>query len=156
MTEPIREVLENLLAGGVGLRMLPCGHGEPECGFGGTLLDRSDYIEPERAALFARYGIEPSVWTVIASVARHSSRERNTEAPTFDNDLLVRQGSIDRGRVEEMALSLSLLENLGMSEGPAWPSIAVTPLAGLDGALPGNPSRRYGWRASHDGVLSPE
>ena len=51
MTEPIREVLENLLAGGVGLRMLPCGHGEPECGFGGTLLDRSDYIEPERAAL---------------------------------------------------------------------------------------------------------
>jgi hypothetical protein len=55
-TEPVREMLRNLLAGGIGLRMLPCGVGEPNCSFGGLLLDRSDYIEPERAALFSRYG----------------------------------------------------------------------------------------------------
>lgn len=131
MTEPIRNLLQNLLAGGIGVRMLACGMTNPDCGFGGTLLDRSDYIEPERAAVFSRYGFEPSQWTVVASIARMPERSSALSNPTFDPADVVRgQGSIDRGRLEEMALTmLSLFEGIGLSEAPVWPSIAVTPLA---------------------------
>lgn len=131
MTEPFRDLLQNLLSGGIGLRMLACGTASPECGFGGTLLDRSDYIEPERAAVFSRYGFEPAEWTVIASVARIPRRSTGEVASTFDAAGLVRtQGSIDRGRLEEMALTmLSMFEGIGLTEAPVWPSIAVTPLA---------------------------
>jgi hypothetical protein len=110
--------------------MLTCGTSDPECGFGGTLLDRSDYIEPERAAVFSRYGFEPTPPTVIASVARIPERSA-TVTPTFDAEALIRsQGSIDRSRLEEMALAmLSMFEGIGLTEAPVWPAIAVTPLA---------------------------
>ena len=131
MTEPIRDLLGNLLAGGVGLRMLACGPARPECGFGGILLDRSEYIESERAALFSRFGFEPTHWTVIASVSRIPAPRSGPTATTFDPSAVIRdEGSIDRGRLEEMALQmLSLFEGIGLTEAPVWPSIAVTPLA---------------------------
>lgn len=131
MTEPIRDVVSNLLAGGISLRAFPCGLDHPDCGFGGLLLDRSDYIEPERAALFARHGVEVSDWTVVGTVTRLPVRHRRSDFESVDPSAMIRaSGAINRQALEGMVLQLlDLMEGLGMSEGPAWPSIAFTPLA---------------------------
>lgn len=130
MTEPIRDVVSNLLAGGISIRTFPCGMEHPDCGLGGVLLDRSDYIEPERAALFARHGVAVSEWTVLGVVARLPDRERSTDAAIDASNLVRQSGSINREALEGITLQLlDLMEGLGMSEGPAWPSIAFTPLA---------------------------
>lgn len=131
MTEPIRELVENLLAGGISLRVFPCGAQHPDCGFGGLLLDRSDYIEPERGALFARHGVLVSDWTVVGVVNRLSRRGNALDLSDFDPSELIRQsGAINRQAIEGMVLQLlGMLEGVGMSEGPSWPSIGITPLA---------------------------
>lgn len=131
MTEPIRELVENLLAGGISLRVFPCGTQHPDCGFGGLLLDRSDYIEPERGALFARHGVLVSDWTVVALVNRHSAHGTTPEFGEFDPSEMIRQsGAINRQAIERLVLQLlGMLEGVGMSEGPSWPSIGITPLA---------------------------
>lgn len=115
-----------LLRGGVWMRTMPCGPTASDCSFGGLLLDRSEYIEPEREALFGRYGADASDWTVVAIVSRFAL-EATASLP------LGRSGSshgIDRLQVEEMAVSvMSTLEQAGVSDAPRSPSISVTPLA---------------------------
>ena len=131
MTEPIRRLIENLLAGGISLRTFPCGADNPDCGFGGLLLDRSDYIEPERGAVFARHGVAVSDWTVVGVVTRVSERAARREMEDVDPGAMIREsGGINRPALEGLVLQfLEVFEGLGMSEGPAWPSITITPLA---------------------------
>jgi hypothetical protein len=130
LTEPIRTVLGGLLGGGITIRLFPCGPSKPDCGLGGLLLDRSEYIEPERSAVFARHGVAISDWTVLGVVTRLSQRTP-TAPSSLDPASMVRDsGSINRTALEGMMLQmLELLESFGLSEGPAWPSLAMTPLA---------------------------
>ena len=130
-TEPIRQLIGNLLAGGISLRVFPCGVRHPDCGFGGVLLDRSDYIEPERGAVFARHGVATTDWTVVGVVARMPRREQRLDVDAIDPTAMIRgSGAINREAIEGVVLQLlEMMEGIGMSEGPAWPSIAITPLA---------------------------
>lgn len=131
VTEPIRNVVKNLLAGGISLRVFPCGPQYPDYGFGGLLLDRSDYIEPERSAVFARHGVTVTDWTVLAVVTRLPTEERRRDLDPIDPTSMVRgSGAINRQALEGAILQLlEVIEGLGLSEGPAWPSIGITPLA---------------------------
>jgi hypothetical protein len=117
---------------GVWVRCMPCGAGYPEACFSGVLLDRSEYIDPERFAIFSRYGSQLREWTVVGTVTRIS-----TPAPIPDMDLksltsevLTPQGLVDRNRLEDtLSRLLAYCEAHGITEGPRWPSIVITPLA---------------------------
>lgn len=130
-TEPIRQLVKSLLAGGISLRAFPCGLDHPDCAFGGLLLDRSDYVEPERGALFARHGVTVSDWTVVAVVSRLPKRTQRLDLDPIDESAMVRpSGGINRSGLEGAVVQLlEMMEGFGMREGPTWPSVGVTPLA---------------------------
>ena len=116
----------SLLGGGISMRCMPCGEGVPDCAFSGVLLDRSAYIEPERAAIFGRFGPTPANWTLVALVTRFGSKGTSSE---FAVPPGLGEGP-SRLAVEELVVSLlAFLEGLGVADAPAWPTIAVTPLA---------------------------
>jgi hypothetical protein len=123
MITGIKNVMASLLEGdGISLRAMPAGEDHPECSFTGTLLNRNEYIEPERGAIFARLGVRPSKWTMVAIVARFASdREpEDFELPTV----------FDRAAIESMTIGLmDRLERMGLSAAPAYPSMAVIPIA---------------------------
>jgi hypothetical protein len=126
------EVLVRLLFDtGVWVRCMPCGADHPEACFSGVLLDRSDYIDPERFAIFSRYGSRLRDWTVVGTVTRISTPR--TPAVTLESlasEVLTPQGLLDRNRLEDMLNKLlEYCEAQGITEGPRWPSIVITPLA---------------------------
>jgi hypothetical protein len=110
---------------------MPCGADHPEACFSGVLLDRSDYIDPERFAIFSRYGSRLRDWTVVGTVTRISTPR--TPAVTLESlasEVLTPQGLLDRNRLEDMLNKLlEYCEAQGITEGPRWPSIVITPLA---------------------------
>jgi hypothetical protein len=116
---------------GIWVRSMPCGSSHPEACFSGVLLDRSDYIDPERFAIFSRYGSRLREWTVVGSVTRISTPVGSPE--NLDNlvsEVLTSQGLLDRNRVEDLlSRFLEYCEAQGITEGPRWPSIVITPLA---------------------------
>lgn len=124
----------SLLAGGISMRAMPCGENAPDCAFSGVLLDRSTYIEPERAAIFGRFGPTPAVWTLVALVSRFGSKD----APAaFVAPPDLGEGA-SRLSVEELVVRLlAFLEKLGVADAPSWPTIAVTPLALYRVLVPG-------------------
>jgi hypothetical protein len=121
-----------LFATGIWVRCMPCGAAHPEACFSGVLLDRSEYIDPERFAIFSRYGPQLREWTVVGTVTRISTP---TQAPALDLDslaseVLTPQGLLDRNQLEDMlSRLLDFCEAQGITEGPRWPSIVITPLA---------------------------
>jgi hypothetical protein len=119
----INAVMATLLEGdGISLRAMPCGDDNPECSFSGTLLNRSEYIEPERGAIFARLGMRPSNWTMVGIIARFAPEEE--AAP------LANPAGFDRAAIEAITIGLmDRIESLGLSAAPAFPGIAVIPLA---------------------------
>jgi hypothetical protein len=127
------EVMVRLLFGpGVWVRCMPCGAGHPEACFSGVLLDRSDYIDPERFAIFSRYGSQLREWTVVGSVTRISTPTRTPEVDfgSLASEILTPQGLLDRNRLEDtLSRLLEFCEAQGITEGPRWPSIVITPLA---------------------------
>jgi hypothetical protein len=129
MLPALSSLVQSLLAGGISMRCTPCGTEKPECSFSGILLNRSDYIEPERAAVFGRYGVEASPWTLVGIVSRFANPDDNEATPRVP-------GEFGRLALEEMVASLlKKLEAIGVADAPTWPSIAITPL-GLYRALP--------------------
>jgi hypothetical protein len=106
----------------------PCGEERPECSFSGTSLNRSEYIEPERGAIFGRLGMRPTNWTMVGIISRF--------APEEVTELATPAGDFNRTAIETMTTSLmDRIEALGLSAAPAFPGIAVTPIA-LYGILP--------------------
>jgi hypothetical protein len=116
----------SLLAGGISMRAMPCGENVPDCAFSGVLLDRSAYIEPERAAIFGRFGPTPAAWTLVALASRFGSKDAPAD---FVAPPDLGEGA-SRLSVEELVVRLlAFLEQLGVADAPSWPTIAVTPLA---------------------------
>jgi hypothetical protein len=121
-----------LFATGIWVRCMPCGAAHPEACFSGVLLDRSEYIDPERFAIFSRYGAQLREWTVVGTVTRISTP---TQALVVDFDslaseMLTPQGLLDRNQLEDtLSRLLDFCEAQGITEGPRWPSIVITPLA---------------------------
>ena len=116
----------SLLAGGISMRCMPCGDDAPDCAFSGLLLDRSTYIEPERAAIFGRFGPTPAAWTLVALITRFADEEAPADL-SLPSDI---GGGASRLSVEELVVRLlAFLEQLGVADAPTWPTIAVTPLA---------------------------
>ncbi|MHB8289435.1 MAG: DUF6414 family protein [Acidimicrobiales bacterium] len=120
------DFVERLLAGGISMRAMPCGENAPDCAFSGVLLDRSAYIEPERAAIFGRLGATPAGWTLVALVSRFGSE---SAAADFVAPPDLGEGA-SRLSVEELVVRLlAFLEHQGVADAPLRPTIAVTPLA---------------------------
>lgn len=124
-------MVQTLFDTGIWVRSMPCGAEHPEACFSGVLLDRSDYIDPERFAIFSRYGSQVREWTVVGSVTRISTPVASPV--TLDglaSEALAPQGLLDRNRVEDiLSRLLEYCEAQGITEGPRWPSVVITPLA---------------------------
>lgn len=77
-----------------------------------------------------KYGAATATWTVVSQVATIPAQ---TAVPTnLQLRDLVDQDTdrIDRAQFEDMAVQLmQLFETMGVAEGPAYPAIAVTPIA---------------------------
>ena len=116
---------------GIWVRSMPCGAGHPEACFSGVLLDRSDYIDPERFAIFSRYGSRLREWTVVGSVTRISTPAGPpVSLDNLASEAMTPQGLLDRNRLEDtLSRLLEYCEAQGITEGPRWPSIVITPLA---------------------------
>ena len=122
MLSALKAVMSSLLEDGISVRAMPSGEDHPECSFSGTLLNRSEYIEPERGAIFARFGMRPTRWTMVAIIARFASEGEAAEFAAPDG--------FDRAAIETMTTGLmDRIETLGLSAAPAFPGIAVIPLA---------------------------
>jgi stalled ribosome alternative rescue factor ArfA len=125
------DFVEAFVGESISFRALACGADHLAHGFGGTLLGRAEYIQEERESLLSRYGTVASNWTCVMQVA--AIPEENVEGE--DESEVVEEedaaaGGIDRAGMESMVLSLlGLMENMGVMEGPRWPTISVTPLA---------------------------
>ena len=127
------EVMVRLLFDtGIWVRCMPCGAEHPEACFSGVLLDRSEYIDPERFAIFSRYGAHVREWTVVGTVTRISQRvpTRKISLDDLGAEIVTAQGTLDRNQLEDMlSRLLEYCETQGITEGPRWPSIVITPLA---------------------------
>lgn len=111
---------------------LAVGADHPEFAFAGSLLSRDDYIQRERETLYARYGARLEGWTSVLQIARISTAEEAEEArATQFKDLTVAgEDGIRRATILDAAARMeSMMEAIGIAEGPVWPSISVIPLA---------------------------
>lgn len=126
----IADVVSSLLGDAIAVRVLPCGRDHPDLGFGGALIDRREYVQPEREALFSRYGPVLSDWTCVIQIASIPSQSEEIPDVLPAIELMGKGNRIQRAAVEQLAVQfLTLMESIGMAEGPRWPSISVTPLA---------------------------
>jgi hypothetical protein len=128
----IADVFSSLMGQAIAIRVLPCGVDHPELSFGGALLDRRDYVQPEREALFGRYGAVLREWTCVMQIASLPTgpgfKEEDVDFGAIQ--LTGPDNRIKRASLERMATQfLGFMESMGMAEGPRWPSISVTPLA---------------------------
>ena len=98
------------------------------------LLDRSDYIEPERSVIYSRYGADAGEWTLVAVVARHAD-ETAPRGRDFG------EVSMDQLGIENLVVTLlGLLGDIGATGAPRFPSVSVVPLA-LYRVVPGAEAR---------------
>jgi hypothetical protein len=124
------EFVELFMGGQISVRQFPCGLENPQFALVGTLIDRPGFLQEEREALYSKYGAAPSSWTMVSQVTTVPVAETGSEPDLSAVDLLKTDEQVDRGQIEEMAVSLmQLLESTGIAEAPAFPAIAVTPLA---------------------------
>lgn len=108
-------------------RVLPFDE-HPEYHFAGTLLSRSEYIQPEREALFGRYGTNLEDWTIVMQVARIPSAAK-PQIPDFSRPF-ASNDVVSRGSLEDLVRRLmDYMEALGIAEGARYPAISVTILA---------------------------
>jgi hypothetical protein len=126
--EAVSRLIESFAGDSIQLRILPCGLNNLELGFTGALLGRREYIQEERENLFSRYGQAPTAWRVVFQIAGIPTK--GGTSPDFSSASATNSdGALSRAQVEKMAGSLlGMFEQLGLVEGPQWPSISVTPL----------------------------
>ena len=108
-------------------RPSPRGENYPHHGFVGTLLDRSEYIEPERSALYGRYGVDLSEWAVVGLVTR-AGKDRGL-SPLGSITDLVSNGVVRREKLEDAMLNMaSYMESSGLTAAPIWPGMSIVPI----------------------------
>lgn len=132
MVERISALISSFLADSIAIRVLPCGASLPEISFGGVLLGRREYIQEEREALFSRYGSLLRGWSAVLQIATIPGppSSEGGEDVFEDLELTTSRNEIQRAALESAGVRLiGLLETMGFSEGPRWPSISTTPLA---------------------------
>lgn len=128
------EFVDAFVGEGISMRALACGQEHLEYGFGGALLGRREYIQEERELLFSRYGTVASSWTCVLQVAAIPTREvadpdASAAGADRDDDATASE-IINRAQLEGMAVDLlGMMEEIGVVEGPRWPTVSVTPLA---------------------------
>lgn len=126
----IAEMIAAFTNDAISVRVLPCGLDHPEYHFAGTLLSRSEYIQEEREALFARYGTKLEDWTVVMQVARIPPKTVPSGMPKFDKPLVNADEIIERTAFERMVVDLIAgIEGMGLAEGSRHPAISTTILA---------------------------
>lgn len=114
---------------GLSIRQLPCGNEFRSYGLLGPLL--AGALLDDRAAMFAKYGAAPSSWTVLSQIATVTSPAVDDEAGSamsgqHDGD----DEEVDRPEFERVVGDMMVaLEATGVSGGPVWPTITVSPIA---------------------------
>lgn len=117
----------------IAIRFMPCGAENAEYGFSGALLGRREYIQEEREHLFSRYGNAAGSWHCLLQVAAIPTSEHGAPnavaAPLAPPGPGMTGAGISRVAMEALASSLmAKMEEIGIVEGPRWPSVSVTPL----------------------------
>lgn len=82
-------MLGKLLGSDVHVRVFPCGEGHPAFRLVGPPSDKPGYFRDDRTSLFAKYGLQPSLWTVVAQIATIPTKEveaASTKDPIESND----------------------------------------------------------------------
>lgn len=132
MLEAIPNFVDAFLGESIAVRVAPCGLGQLECGFSGSLLGRDEYIQRERESLFSRYGAKAATWTSVLQIAAVPSEDTSSSGspqPAQPPNVASASGSISRAAMEGMAGGLlEVMEQIGVVEGPRWPSVSATPL----------------------------
>ncbi len=124
----IGRVVGSFVGDSVAMRILPCGEDELEYGFSGTLLGRQEYLQQEREHLFSRYGQTAATWTAVFQIAAIPGNPEQIH-PAEDAAPTNESGEFSRAKFERIANGvLNQMEQVGIVEGPRWPSISVTPL----------------------------
>jgi hypothetical protein len=130
---PMLGVLDDFLPpDAISVRLPACGPSRPELALSGSLLERSEYIQLERDALFSRYGSVLNGWTSVVQIASIPSESESQAALKPELAGFSEAGStqINRPALEQNLVSmLGMLEATGAAEGPLWPGISVIPLA---------------------------
>lgn len=145
--DAISRAVQSFVGDSISLRVLPCGIQKPEFAFTGALLGRKEYIQEEREHLFSRYGQAPSNWVSVLHVAAVPTETSSTPALADSSaeegddvdapEDVDQSAAIDRADMEKtMSELLGMMEEVGIVEGPRWPSISVTPL-GIYRVVPG-------------------
>lgn len=125
----VRAMTRVMYPKGVVIRIMPCGPDRPNHGFVGTLLEKSEYIEPERSALYGRYGNEARHWTTVGIVARRGASPNDIESPEF-HSVTSSRGAFERDKLDLMIQKFStMMEYQGANESPIYPGSAIIPLA---------------------------
>lgn len=126
----VMKVVTSFVGEAIAVRVLSCGFDHPEMGFAGSLLGRDDYLQRERDELFSRYGSVLTRWTVVMQIARLPDEADSEGDFDIDPEVLSSGGGINRAAFERAAAQLlRMMESVGISEGPRWPTISVVPLA---------------------------
>lgn len=128
----VMKVLSSFIGDAIAVRLLACGLDHPEMGFAGSLLARDEYLQRERDELFSRYGSILRDWTTVMQVAHVPQRDESASAMDLDRASLAQLASgqaINRAAFERTAAQLlRMMETIGITEGPRWPTISVVPL----------------------------
>lgn len=135
MVRQIGKAIQQFFGQGLFIRQLPCGTEERAFALLGTLRTDVEALLDDRAGMFAKYGAAPSRWTVLSQIATVTERP----ADELDSGLNVAEGEegqedaaeeVDRTDFERLAGEMMVaLESAGLSGGPVWPTITVSPIA---------------------------
>lgn len=129
----VMNVLASFIGESIAVRLLSCGLDHPEMGFAGSLLARDEYLQRERDELFSRYGSILRGWTTVMQVAHVPGEGETASAMELDQVSLKQLASgqaINRAAFERTAAQLlRMMESIGITEGPRWPTVSVVPLA---------------------------
>ncbi|QUF07059.1 hypothetical protein KCV87_14055 [Actinosynnema pretiosum subsp. pretiosum] len=126
--EKVKRSIKLMYPPGVTIRAFPASQSHDDYSFTGTLLDKSEYMDQERATLFARHGVKPGDWTTVGLVSRSG---RKFITPEINITPGVLDGKIvNRSKLEEIIENITdYLEGVGFSEAPSALGVAIIPLA---------------------------
>ena len=111
-------------------RALPCGLDDPEYHFSGVLGALDSSLLEERSVLFGRYGSQLGRWTIVMQLESVTA-PAPVSRPAPGQMRIARRGEApERSEFESLMLKFSaLMDGIGLTEGPAWPAVTMTPLA---------------------------
>ncbi len=135
--------IQQFFGQGLFIRQLPCGTDERAYALLGTLRTDAGVLLDNRAAMFTKYGAAPSRWTMLSQVATVTvppSCEASDLLAAVDDDASTDDAGADgdtddtddvsRSDFERIAGEMMVaLESAGLSGGPVWPTITVSPIA---------------------------